>query len=223
LSLTSPVCRIPAFMPSAIPRQRLAGEARQNYFRIVDKPKITSDHTEKTYCRTVKKIILLLLFPIWWSGSIMLAQELTASHISDVRDITRFLGTYPCDNGLLRSPAILSALRKTLGQDYREYRQHIALSGCGSLEMRDKYVFADVSQLHVGGYTSYILISPSDRTTYVFWLKSTVREKDWAFYGPRPIPETVLHIVETKLNEAWGHVANFRIVDQNLMILPNKP
>lgn len=71
-------------------------------------------------------------------------------------------------------------------------------------------------------YTSYIFVRPSDGTTYVFWLNSTVREKHWAFNGPKPIPEIVLHTVETELNVAWGHVAHFQIVGQNLEIMPNQ-
>jgi hypothetical protein len=88
--------------------------------------------------------------------------------------------------------------------------------------MRDGFVFADVSQLHVGGYTSFIFVRPIDGTTYVFWLKSAVRDKDWQLYGPRPVPESVLRTVETELNTEWGHVAQFRLDGQNLIILLNK-
>lgn len=36
--------------------------------------------------------------------------------------------------------------------------------------MRDGFVFADGSQLHVGGYTSYIFVRPTDGATWVLWL-----------------------------------------------------
>jgi hypothetical protein len=92
--------------------------------------------------------------------------------------------------------------KETLRSDYQAYRQHIAFSGCGPLELRDGYIFADVSQLHVGGYTSFIFIHSNDATTYVFWLKGTVRDKEWELYGPKPVPDAVLHTVEAELNTA---------------------
>jgi hypothetical protein len=170
----------------------------------------------------MRNLLLLLICPIWCYTATAQPSKPTAGRLSDIHQISKFLGTYPCESGLLDSPALKSAFKRTLGADYREYLKHISLSGCGRLEMRDQYAFADVSQLHVGGYTSYIFVRPSDGTTYVFWLNSTVREKHWAFYGPKPIPEIVLHTVETELNEAWGHVAHFQIVGQNLEIVPNQ-
>ena len=90
------------------------------------------------------------------------------------------------------------------------------------MAMRDQFVFADVSELHVGGYTSYIFVRPTDGTTYVFWLKSAVWDKNWELYGPRPVPEQLLHIIEAELNQGWGHVARFRFDGQNLVITLNK-
>jgi hypothetical protein len=170
----------------------------------------------------VKRTLVVLLVSLWCFGVIPQAQKPTARRLSDIREIGRFLGTYPCENGLLNSPSVTTALKTTLGSDYPAYRQHVASSGCGALEMRDGFVFADVSQLHVGGYTSFIFVHPIDGTTYVFWLKSAVWDKDWQLYGPRPVPESVLRTVETELNTGWGHVAQFRFDGQNLIILLNK-
>jgi len=170
----------------------------------------------------MRNLLLLLICPIWCYTATAQTSKAAAERLSDIHQISKFLGTYPCENGLLDSPALKSAFKRALGTDYREYLKHISVSGCGRLEMRDQYAFADVSQLHVGGYTSYIFVRPSDGTTYVFWLDSTVKEKHWAFYGPKPIPEIVLHTVETELNEAWGHVAQFQIVGQNLEIMLNQ-
>jgi len=157
--------------------------------------------------------------------SVALSQHLPrpAARLSDIREVTRYLGTYPCANGLLKSPAVLSALRSATGQDFQKYRQHISLSGCGKLELRDGWVFADISQSHVGGYTSYVFLRPNDGKAYVFWLKSAVWNKDWEIYGEKPVPQSILHTVESELNEGWGHVAGFRFDGQNLVINLTQP
>lgn len=46
---------------------------------------------------------------------------------------------------------------------------------------------------------------------FLFWLKSTVAEKQWSFYGQRPIPTSVSQTVESELNQQWGHVARFSV------------
>jgi hypothetical protein len=170
----------------------------------------------------VKRTLIALLASFLVFAATAQAQKPTANHLSDLREIGGFLGSYPCENGLLNSPALVSALKKTLRSDYQAYRQHIAFSGCGPLELRDGYIFADVSQLHVGGYTSFIFIHSNDATTYVFWLKGTVRDKEWELYGPKPVPDAVLHTVEAELNTGWGHVAQFRFDGQNMVITLNK-
>lgn len=170
----------------------------------------------------MKNLLLVVVCSIWCYVTNAQPGKPSAARLTDIHQISRFLGTYPCENDLLDSPALKTAFKRTLGTDYREYLKHISLSGCGLLKMRDQYVFADVSQLHVGGYTSYIFVRPSDGIMYVFWLKSTVSEKQWALYGSKPVPDIVLHTVEAELNEAWGHVAHFKIVGQNLEIVPNK-
>ena len=166
----------------------------------------------------MKKSLLALLAPFLVFTSLAQPPQAAAKRLSDIREIGRFLGTYPCANGLLSSPALTSALKTTLGSDYQTYRQHVALSGCGAMVVRDGFVFADVSQLHVGGYTSYIFVRPTDGAMWVFWLKSAVWDKNWELYGPRPIPESLLHTTEVELNTGWGHVAEFRFDRENLVI-----
>jgi hypothetical protein len=115
----------------------------------------------------------------------------------------------------------LSSLKKILEGNYQAYREHMGLSGCGAIEKREGFLLMDVSQLHVGGYTSLIFIRPSDGAVFLFWLKSTVAEKQWSFYGRRPIPATINQIVESELNKEWGHVARFSVHDENVEIQLN--
>lgn len=82
-------------------------------------------------------------------------------------------------------------------------------SGCGAIEQKSGFLLMDVSQLHVGGYTSMIFVRSCDGAVFLFWLKKTVAEKEYNFYGQRPIPTAVSRIVESELNTTWGHVAHF--------------
>lgn len=143
------------------------------------------------------------------------------TRLASTRDLAKFVGTYPCSNGLLQDRVLLSSLRKVLDSDYQAYREHMGLSGCGAIEKRDGFLLMDVSQLHVGGYTSLIFIRLHDGALFLFWLKSTVAEKHWSFYGQRPIPTTVCQIVESELNKEWGHVAQFSFDGENLEIRLN--
>jgi hypothetical protein len=138
--------------------------------------------------------------------------------LASTRDLAKYVGTYPCSNGLLTQPVVLSSLRAILDGDYSSYREHMKLSGCGAIEKKGGLLLMDVSQTHVGGYTSFIFVRLSDGALFLFWLKSTVGEKQWQFYGPKPIPQAVLQTVETELNTVWGHVARFTLEGQNLII-----
>jgi hypothetical protein len=97
----------------------------------------------------------------------------------------------------------------------------MGLSGCGAIEKRDRFLLMDVSQLHVGGYTSLIFVRLTDGAIFLFWLKSTVADKQWSFYGERPIPATVSQTVESELNKEWGHVARFSVHGENVEIRLN--
>jgi hypothetical protein len=113
---------------------------------------------------------------------------------------------------------LLGALKNAMGQDYSAYREHMQASGCGPIERRDGFLLMDVSQLHVSGYSSLIFVRQTDGVLFVFWLKSQVGEKQWQFYGPRPIPEAVTKTVETEMNQEWGHVAKFTVRGEELDI-----
>jgi hypothetical protein len=145
------------------------------------------------------------------SGAVQAETKRSRPRLTSTLDLEQWVGTYPCSNGLLKHPVLLDALKNVLGRDYRAYRKHMQLSGCGAMERRDGFLLMDVSQLHVGGYSSLIFVRLTDGMLFVFWLKSTVAEKQWQFYGPRPIPETVTQTVETEMNKEWGHVARFKV------------
>ncbi|HST12582.1 MAG TPA: hypothetical protein VLL05_19560, partial [Terriglobales bacterium] len=67
--------------------------------------------------------------------------------IKTTRDLVKYVGTYPCSNGLLQQPVLLSALKSVLGSDYELYREHMRLSGCGAIARRDGFLLLDISQL----------------------------------------------------------------------------
>lgn len=90
------------------------------------------------------------------------------ARLTSTRELVKYVGTYPCSNGLLRQPVLLSALRRILGNDYPAYRKHMKVSGCGAIEKRDELLLLDVSQLHVGGYTSMIFVRATDGAAFPF-------------------------------------------------------
>jgi hypothetical protein len=94
------------------------------------------------------------------------------------------------------------------------------VAGCGGVERIHGLLLLDVSQSHVGGYDSQIYIRESNGELFLFWLKSTVLEKKYKFYGPKPIPFEVSRAVESNLNEGWGHVAKFTVRGDQLEIQP---
>jgi hypothetical protein len=121
---------------------------------------------------------------------------------------------------LLEDPILLQSLHKILGPDYQAYREHMRIAGCGGIERINGLLLLDVSQSHVGGYDSQIYIRENDGELFLFWLKSTVLEKNYKFYGPKPIPLGVSRAVESNLNEGWGHVAKFTVHGEQLEIQP---
>jgi hypothetical protein len=141
--------------------------------------------------------------------------KIHALRITSTRDLAKYIGTYPCTNGLLRQPILLSSLKRILDGDYNAYREHMKFSGCGAIEKRDRFLLMDVSQLHVGGYTSLIFVRLQDGVLFLFWLKSTVAQKEYRFYGPKPIPAAISQTVEQELNTTWGRVAQFHVRGEN--------
>ena len=148
----------------------------------------------------------------------VVASQTRALEITSTRDLAKYVGTYPCTNGLLKQPILLSSLKQILHGDYDAYSQHMKFSGCGAIERRDGFLLMDVSQLHVGGYTSLIFVRVRDGALFLFWLKSTVAQKEYSFYGQKPIPAAIDHIVESELNTTWGHVAKFHVHGENVQV-----
>jgi hypothetical protein len=142
----------------------------------------------------------------------------TVPVLDSLQDLSQYLGTYPCSNGLLHSPVLLNALAATLKKDYAAYREHMSESGCGAIERRGGYILMDVSQLHVGGYGSVILVRRTDGVVFVYWLRSTVAKGKAHIYGPRPVPAEALAIFAHDESVGWGHVACFTISADTIVI-----
>lgn len=146
------------------------------------------------------------------------SKHATEPRLHRLQDLARHVGEYPCTNGLLNAPVLQAAIRKTLGADYGPYREHMSLSGCGAIARRGPYLLMDVSQLHVGGYTSVILGRESDEALFLLWLKSTVAEHDLHVYGSAPLPASALNLFAQAMNASWGHVACFRPQGYSLVV-----
>ncbi len=138
-----------------------------------------------------------------------------------------YVGTFPCagKDRLFREPAVLQALKTALGNDWKAFEQHRAVSGCSAVDRYNNYLFVDVAQLHVGGYDSMILFNPENKQAYVFWLKGRVLDGDAVTYGQRPIPLDVLEKFQRELSIAWGHAASFLVQNGELVIVdkPSQP
>jgi hypothetical protein len=129
--------------------------------------------------------------------------------LGSLAELSEHVGEYPCSTGLLEAPVLRAALKGILGTDYDAYLDHMHFSGCGAIQRPGAFLLMDVSQLHVGGYSSLIFVRPSDGAVYVFWLRGTVAEKRYALYGVQPVPDEVRQTIVTEMNMAWGHVATF--------------
>jgi hypothetical protein len=132
------------------------------------------------------------------------------------------VGEYPCSTGLFGAPAVQTALRSILADDYGAYLEHVELSGCGAIAWRGSSLLMDISQLHVGGYSSLIVVNPKTSKVWLFWLPGTVGERKWKMYGPQPVPAEVSKAVVDDLNSGWGHVASFSWRDGVLVFGPPK-
>ncbi len=143
--------------------------------------------------------------------------------LRSVTDVVAYIGTYPCRTRLLRAPVLRQGIMSVLGADSSAYAEHIERSGCGKIEKDRDLVVMDVSQLHVGGYSSLIIVRPSDGAIWVYWLDAPVAiNAPSHIYGSRPVPVDVLHGIEQRMNEAWGHVAHFR-AEADSVVIEHKP
>jgi hypothetical protein len=134
------------------------------------------------------------------------------------KELKGYIGSYSKDTDFFKNPIIATELKRILGADWMSYQDHFALSGCGEIEYRYGLMYGDVSQLHVGGYTSLFFVDINDKKMYLFWLKGTVGRKDYKIYGDNPIPASVLNLIEQEMNITWGHVATFIIKGDSIDI-----
>jgi len=142
--------------------------------------------------------------------------------LESLASLAGHVGEYPCGTGLLGASTLQTALRSVLADDYGAFLEHLKFSGCGAIEWRGPLLLMDVSQLHVGGYSSLVMVNPKTSKVWLFWLPGTVGDKKWKMYGPRPVPEEVLKLVVDDLNSGWGHVASFSWRDGELVFGPPK-
>lgn len=174
-------------------------------------------------------------FPIWLRGGTKvrignsrLSIEVTESFIEpwlkplptldSLGALSRHVGEYPCSTGLLGAPVLQSAIREILADDYGAYLEHIDVAGCGAIARRGGWFLLDVSQTHVGGDTSMILVNPATSKVWLFWMPASVSAKKWKLNSGSQVPTEVSSIVVDELNTGWGHVANFAWIDGQLVI-----
>lgn len=139
-------------------------------------------------------------------------------NLNDWSDLKKYIGTYPKDSNFFENIIIKNELKRILVGDYEIYRKHITKSGCGEINYKYGLIYGDVSQLHVGGYSSLFFINIQKKTMYLFWLLKDVEDKEYKIYGDEPIPANVLNLIEQEMNITWGHVAKFSIQAEKINI-----
>jgi len=132
--------------------------------------------------------------------------------------LMNYIGAYSKKTDFFTNPIIKAELQRILGPDLKSYYEFIELSGCGEISYKYGLIYGEVSQDHVGGYSSLFLVNAKEKKMYLFWLKKMVRDKDYKIYGDKPIPANVLNIIEQEMNIGWGHVAIFKIIDDSINI-----
>jgi len=163
---------------------------------------------------------IAVLLAICFFGSALSCQTRHGSPaLRSLRDLNTYVGTYPCRNGLLKTRVLRQAIMSTLGSDSSSYAEHIAQSGCGQIEKQQDLIVMDMSQVHVGGYSSLIFVKPSGGAVWLYWLDAPVAPgAPSRIYGSRPVPASVLNAIEQRMNEGWGHVAHFRVDADSIVI-----
>ena len=140
------------------------------------------------------------------SGEIPEVQEVNAP---DFESLMKYVGKYPKQTDFFENPIVTEGLKEILKEDFTTYIDFVSKAGCGEMNYKYGLIYGDVSQLHVSGYASLIFINCKEEKMYLFWLKETVREKNYKIYGDKPVPVNVLNLIVQEMNISWGHVANF--------------
>ncbi|QYY37099.1 hypothetical protein [Ruficoccus sp. ZRK36] len=138
--------------------------------------------------------------------------------ISDIRSqVGKFCVPQRCY--FFHSTCIRAELKRILGDDFEEYLRHLAHSGSSMLTLEGDTVSVDVSQLHVGGFTSLLYFDLQKETIVLFWMRAGVLEQDHAVYGDKPVRADILDSMVSSLNSTWGHVAEFSRDGQEISII----
>lgn len=133
-------------------------------------------------------------------------------------DLKEYIGTYPKQTDFFQNQIIIQELKRILDEDFLKYQEHISFSGSGEIKYKHGLIYGDVSQQHVGGYTSIFFVDPTSEKMHLFWLKQSVKDKDYYIYGDKPVPIDVMNLIIEKMNIKWGHVASFNIVRDSIEI-----
>ena len=159
---------------------------------------------------------LLVLF------SAVAAAQVKRPAVQSLAALPRYVGTYPCTNGVLVAPVLQLALERALGQDFAAYQKHLALASCGPVESEGAFIVMVESQSGVAGQTSMIFVRMPEQVVHVFWLKSLVPAQAYQVYGPRPVPAEVMASIVRHMNDGWGRVAQFTARGDRLDIVVKK-
>ena len=137
---------------------------------------------------------------------------------NDFEELKKYIGKYPKQSDFFKNPLIINRLKKILKSDYSNYMEHVSISGCGEMSYKYRLIYGDISQLHVGGYSSIVFIDIDNERLFLFWLYETIKDKRYSIYGDKPTPENVLNLIEQEMNIVWGHVAKFFIKADSINI-----
>ncbi len=164
--------------------------------------------------RTTAAVLVIL--------SAVLTAQVKRAPVQSLAALPRYVGTYPCANGVIIAPVVQEALKRALGADFTAYQKHIGLASCGPVEREGQFIVMDESRMGVAGHTSYIFVRLPDEAVYVFWLKSLLTERNYQVYGPRPVPKEVMDSIVRRMNEGWGRAAQFTARGDKLDIVIKK-
>jgi hypothetical protein len=115
-----------------------------------------------------------------------------------------YIGAYSKSTDFFKKPIVKNEMKRILGNDYKSYQAFFSQAGCGEVEFKYGLIYGDVSQEHVGGYSSLFFANTTSKKMDLFWLQRTVGDKLYKIYGDKPIPANVLNIVIEEMNTGWG-------------------
>lgn len=124
--------------------------------------------------------------------------------------LNAYVGKYSKETDFFKNALVKTQLKKILNDDYEKYMKFVGSANYyGIIEKLDNIIYTEVSLMHVSGCNSLVFINANEPEVYLFWLKGSVRKKDYQIYGKLPIPEIVKKIIVDDMNSGWGHIAEF--------------